>query len=416
MMSKGKFESFWQVLRPSVWPEPPYWVSHSTLSDLETCPRRWALSNAEYSSVWKDRGYPRPPHQAVIEGTVVHSSLQKIVRALVERGCSSLSDKSAISTLRELGGFTAVVLGSLTLVLQPYGRNPRADPILKGIHCRLSARVPELRSKVQGLLTRIQPVGRRASGSGMAVNHAGIKSRSQLLHGSYSEVEFQAIEMGWRGFADLLTLSSSRCEIRDFKTGAPKQEHISQVRTYALLWARDSNLNPAGRLADKLILSYEKGDIEVPVPDEEELRDLEDELRRRTAEALAKLQVDPPEARPSRENCEHCPVRHLCREYWHSHARQRTSESVKNRFGDVQISLTGQHGPSSWDGVIESGPDLKVGRPILLRTTNLQFELKPGQQIRLLNVHISVPEEPIEKRQLTYVATMGENSEAFLLL
>ncbi|MDE0100581.1 MAG: PD-(D/E)XK nuclease family protein [Truepera sp.] len=393
-------------------------MSYSTLLDLEACPRRWALSAAAYPSVWKERGYPRPPQRATLEGTVVHLSLQRITRALVERGCPSLSDESAVSTLRELGGYTEVVLGSLELALQPYEGNPRADPVLEGIHHRLSAQVPELRSRVQRLLARIRPAERRAGKWETTVSHPGVESRSQLLHGSYAEVEIRAIEMGWRGFADLLTLSSSRCEIRDFKTGVPKQEHESQVRTYALLWARDSDLNPEGRLADKLVLSYNKGDIEVPAPDEREIHRLEGELQRRTAEALANLQTDPPEARPSRQNCKYCPVRHLCEEYWYSHARQKASnESAKNGLGDVQIGLTGQHGPSSWDGVIESGPDLKVSGPILLRTTSLQFELKPGQRVRLLNVHIRAPEEePFEERQPTIVATMGANSEAFLLL
>ena len=110
-------------------------------------------------------------------------------------------------------------------------------------------------------------------------------------------------------------------------------------------------------------------------------------------------------------------MRHLCKEYWHLHARQQGShESAKSRFCDVQIALTGQHGPSSWDGVIESGPDLEVGAPILLRATSPQFELKPGQRVRLLNVHIRVPpEESLEEQQPTFIATMGANSEAFLL-
>ncbi len=250
-----------------------------------------------------------------------------------------------------------------------------------------------------------------------ARGHVASESRSQLLHGFYAEVELRASALGWRGFSDLLTLSSARCEIRDFKTGAPKQEHEFQVRTYALLWARDRDLNPNRRLADRLVLSYDEGDTDVPAPSEEEVRHLEEELQRRTNEMLSKLRADPPEARPSRQNCEYCPVRHLCEEYWHWHARQEPdSESLKTGFGDIQIELSARHGPRSWDGFVESGSNLKTGGKILLRTTNIQFELQPGQRVRLLNVHISVPdEEPVEEIQPTIVATMGANSEAFLL-
>jgi hypothetical protein len=188
---------------------------------------------------------------------------------------------------------------------------------------------------------------------------------------------------------------------------------------YALLWARDRELNPDGRLADRLVLSYDEGDVEVPALGEEELHHLEDELRRRTTQALADLQVDPPQARPGPEICVYCPVRQLCEEYWPWHARHGLgSESARTGFGDVQIKVAAQHGPSSWDGAVESGPGLKVGGSILLRTADLRVDLHPGQRLRLLNVHMNVPdEEPVEGRRPdpAVVATMGASSEVFLI-
>ncbi|TKB75427.1 MAG: PD-(D/E)XK nuclease family protein, partial [Nitrospira sp.] len=219
------------------------------------------------------------------------------------------------------------------------------------------------------------------------------------------------------GIADLLTLSVTCCEIRDFKTGVPKQEHEFQLRTYALLWAQDKDLNPSGRFADKLILSYEEGDVEVPAPIPHELISLEDELKERTSAALADIQTDPPEARPSPENCGYCPVRHLCEEYWQWHASQGADrESPKGQFADLQIKLADRHGPSSWDGVVESSPDLKACGPILLRTANLRLDLHPGQRLRLLNVHISMPDEESIEDSHPYILTiMGATSEAFVL-
>lgn len=59
---------------------------------------------------------------------------------------------------------------------------------------------------------------------------------------------------------------------------------------------------------------------------------------------------------------------------------------------------------------------MKIGEPILLRTTNLQFDLHPGQQLRLLNVHISIPDEDgIDDKGMPIVVTMGASSEAFQL-
>lgn len=415
-MSGDSKTSVWHVSRPCAWPEPPLWMSVSTLWDMEACPRRWALSTGEYPHVWKHRGYPRAPQPAALEGTVVHLSLQRITSALVERGCPSLLDESAISTLRDLRGYTAVILGSIERALRPYEGNPRATPVIEGIRRRLEARVPELRSRVQSFLSRIHPESRgpRPGGPG---THSERETRHQLHHGSHAEVELRASELGWLGVSDLITLSTTRCEIRDFKTWTSKPEHELQLRTYALLWARDRDLNPFSRLADKLVLSYDEGDVDVPAPSANALRSLEGDLRERTAVAVADLQSEPPEARPSPENCVYCPVRHLCEEYWQWHSLGGgDTESYKGQFADLQIKLTGRHGPSSWDGVVESPPDLKASSPFLLRTANLRFDLHPDQRLRLLNVYISMPNEDlIEVERPPVVATMGTSTEAFLI-
>jgi hypothetical protein len=216
----------------------------------------------------------------------------------------------------------------------------------------------------------------------------------------------------------MLTLSTTQCEIRDFKTGAPKEDYKVQLWTYALLWARDGDLNPSGQLADRLVLSYDEGDAEVPAPSAGELRFLEDQLRKRTAKALIDLQVDPPEARPGPKSCTYCAVRQLCDEYWRWYAQSGgNNELAKSQVLDGQVKVSAQHGPSSWDCVVELGAGLKGGRPVLLRTGNLQFDLRSGQRLRLLDVYVSAPdEESGEGRSALFVMTMRANSEVFLLV
>jgi len=271
-------------------------------------------------------------------------------------------------------------------------------------------------SQLQTFVSRSYSVS-YSGGSGGLVPRPREGSRQQLRHGSHAEVEIRSSQLGWRGIADLLTISTTTCEIRDFKTGIAREEHECQLRTYALLWARDRELNPHGRLSDRLVLSYQEGDVEVPAPNETLLRSLEDELRKRSALALADLEAAPPDARPSTESCAYCPVRHLCEEYWCWRTPQDSSSKLYNdRFADVQLRLSGQHGPSSWDGVVESGLELRVGGPILVRASNLPFGLHRGQRLRLLNVHISVPnDKSLEDAVPVAVATMGASSEAFLL-
>lgn len=253
-------------------------MSFAALMDIETCPRRWALSAAEYPHLWKRRGYPHVPQLASIEGTVVHLALKTVTSAIVERGCPSLTDESALLTLRELGGYTAIIRRSLERALQPYQENPRAAPVLDIVRTQLSGRIPELRSRVQKFLSRIH-IEPRTGKPGGASAYPKVGSRQQLPLGSHSEVELRVSELRWLGVADLITLMKRCCEIRDFKTGTLKEEHEFQVRTYALLWARDADLNPSGRLADKLVLSGVQGDLEVPAPNPHELRSLEDEIR-----------------------------------------------------------------------------------------------------------------------------------------
>jgi len=383
--------------------------------ELEGCPRRWALANAEYSNLWNSRGYPFLPQPSALEGAIVHLSLQKITVALVENGCSSLADESAIFTLRQLGGYTAIIMDSLAHVLLPYMENPRTVPALGGIRTRLTAKVPELRARVQRFLSRIRPVPRVVPGETFTFRKG--EPHHALQHGSYTEVLLQAPELGWRGIADMLTVSTTQCEIRDFKTGAPKEEHHVQLWTYALLWARDADLNPSGRLADKLVLSYYEGDEEVLEPSTKELLSLEDELRQRTEKALTQLQAELPEPRLSLPNCAYCTVRHLCDEYWPWYDQKgENHELAKNQFIDLQVKVSGQHGPRSWDCIVEFGAGLKVGKPVLLRTANLQFDLRSGQRLRVLNVYVNSDDKKTGKdKTAPFVVTMRANSEVFLL-
>lgn len=213
----------------------------------------------------------------------------------------------------------------------------------------------------------------------------------------------------------MLTLSNGACEIRDFKTGRPKPEHKTQIRMYAVLWARDTELNPKGRLADRLVLSYNNGDAEVSAPNGDQITAMEGEMMTRTQAALSSISIDPPEARPSEENCKFCFVRHLCEDYWHWQENSHSEQEV-NGFADVQVALTSQQGNRSWNCVVESSRSLKEGSPMLLRIKSVQFAPSSGQRVRLLNVHVRQQyEETFEGQPSFVVATMGTNSEAFLL-
>ena len=150
----------------------------------------------------------------------------------------------------------------------------------------------------------------------------------------------------------------------DFKTGAFDEAHKFQVRVYAVLWRLDDELNPSGRVVDRLVLAYDDKDVDVPPPSALEIDELGRELiaRRQTCETA--LAARPPAARPGAETCRYCGVRQLCDAYW---AGTTQAVSDDRRFGDVELKIIGRHGPTSWDAVVVRARDLPANTPALLR-------------------------------------------------
>jgi hypothetical protein len=239
--------------------------------------------------------------------------------------------------------------------------------------------------------------------------------RCPLGPGSYPELELRVPRIGWHGIADLLILSPQSCEIMDFKTGAKHDAHRFQLQVYALLWSRDSELNPEGRLIDKLTISYDNTEVTVDPPTVLELDALEQKLVERRLGAETALSATPPEARPSVDNCRHCSVRHLCDEYWQSATLQAFTAvaPTETSFKDLQITIVARHGPTSWDGIINQSKDTDSGKQVLLRTNNgSELHFSKGDQIRVLDAHLS---NDSDDDNLPIVATMSATSEVFIL-
>ena len=241
---------------------------------------------------------------------------------------------------------------------------------------------------------------------------ATASTRGPLTMGAFSEIELRAKEIGWKGRADLLVLSSDACEIMDFKTGAYDEGHKFQIQVYALLWNRDGELNPGRRRADRLLLVYSGEEIEVEAPTESELAKFEALLLTRRDAAHEAVSAHPPEARPSRQICCNCAVRHLCDEYWTTKTqRQVVREGDDRRFGDVEVTVTGRHGPSSWDGRIELLREAPAGMLAVIRSSG-ELNLRPGDRLRILDAALTMDDEDPTQPVLITLCVM---SEAYLI-
>lgn len=400
-------KTHWRVVTPRTWPAPPAEMSVSTHAEIDECPRRWALSAAEYPELWSGRGYPPKLQVTALAGSVVHLALEVITKELARAGVPSLSDPSAPQVLRALGGYTRVVEECVERILKRYVDNPRAGALMEHARRILRGQVPALRARVQSMLSRLRlPKGAPVQAVPSTSESSGPPLRHPLATGTYPEVEVRAKSIGWKGKIDLLVLDNAACEITDFKTGAADEAHEFQVRAYAVMWRLDDELNPSERLVDRLVLAYEAQDVDVPPPSASEIDDLGHELLARRQAAEAALAERPPSARPSTESCRYCGVRQLCDAYWASAAQV---VSIDGRFGDIELKITGRHGPTSWDAVVVRAGDLPAKTLALLRLQQPE-EFKTGKRVRVLDGALARdPEDPAAPA----VVTMSALSEAY---
>jgi PD-(D/E)XK nuclease superfamily protein len=397
----------WSVWAPMTWPAPPPEMSVSTHAEMAECPRRWALSAAEYPDIWSGHGYPPRLQVAALAGSVVHLALETITKQLTRAGVTSLDNPLATQVLRALGGYTRVVEDCVERILKRFTDNPRARPLLEHAQRTLRGQVPTLRARVQSMLSRLRlPAGVRPASTTTTAETAAVLTRSPLTNGIYPEVELRAKSIGWKGKADLIVLVDDACEITDFKTGAVDEAHPFQVRVYAVLWRLDHELNPSGRIVDRLVLAYEGHDVEVPPPSTEEIDELGRELFARRQASETELASHPPPARPGADTCRYCGVRQLCDAYWAG-----TTPAISNDggFGDVELKVTGRHGPTSWDAVVVRARAIPAKTPALLRLQRPD-EFKAGAHVRVLDGALA--RDP-EDESAPVIVTLGSFSEVY---
>jgi CRISPR/Cas system-associated exonuclease Cas4 (RecB family) len=368
-------------------------MSFYRLLEIERCPRRAALRAANYPDLWTRHGYPPKLRLFNLIGQVVHSSVRTIGTNLANGGCLSASDARAVSLLTQWGGLTQLIQKSVELVLNEQSTNPRGIAGRPALHEALQRRIPAIREQVQIMLSRL-PLAASVSAPRDKSKLAAVDSK---LFRTHSELELRSPSLHWVGVADYVSVSEDHCEIIDFKTGEPDEEHKLQIRIYALLWANDQRLNPARILADKLTLSYSSRSIDVPAPHESELEKLNQTLAHRTETARNAMQAEPPQAKPSPENCAFCDVRQLCSTYWTQETQRQLSEHFSSTGGytDLQLSAISRHAVKSWKGIVTSSPTLPPDTPVILRTSIFDSSVddalsaNPGKELRLLDVRVS---------------------------
>lgn len=360
---------------------PEYW-SYSTLNAVAECPRRFCLERAWYPGLGDRAGYPSLPTLPALLGDVIHGALEAVVKALADAGVESPQSAAATGVLRSLGGLTAVVESEASRQLAPLAGNPRlSSDRRRRLALDLQAKVSDARVHVQTYLSRtkfVPSAPRMRSTTGEAGTSR--RERYELRDGSHAEANLVAEHLRLHGRIDLLTVAGDEVDIVDYKTGAHSEGHADQLRLYALLWGTDAKSNPAGLGVASLTAAYPGHDVKVEVPSAVELENLTAGLRTMIAAADSEITSAAPAARPSRENCHYCAVRHLCADYWTSVAPE-LAEVEQGDFFDYEGVVGEQNGQRSWWLLGDTGqPEL------LLRTTTPIPAFVIGDRVRLLGL------------------------------
>lgn len=394
-MMRKESEKVWFVELPEKFGSPPKRMSASTLKEIEACPRRYALRRAAYPQIWNGFGYPPKPTLKALEGTIVHGSIEQIIKALRQANCPSISDELFVQTMRSLNGYSGILENQLREISNELIANPRLKQKADQIIDKLKNSLPILREQLQSQVSKLT-----FDNETKTINFSDSDDTPRSLsRGIHSEVELNARELEWYGKVDYLYLSADGCEIADFKTGERKPEHIFQIKIYNMLWLFDEKQNPNSVPVAKLTLSYRDGDLEIPPLADYEFDDFIEEIKHRTDSAKSEILQPLPEARPTVDNCSYCSVRQLCGAYWTQGTQNfleeekalRLTARKKNSI-DVEIELENSIAEHIWYAKTLICGSIAQQAQLLVRfastISQMPVALKSGLRLRLLDVNL----------------------------
>lgn len=324
------------VKEPLQWANPPITMTFSKLNQIEMCPRKWALTSSDYPEIWEGNGYPETVSLSIIRGRVIHRCIETVLRELINKNFSC-TDENIVTSLKGLGGLSLVIEESISKVISYYVKNPRANQHLNHFEILLQEKKGDIREDIAILLSRNVDKSRSETKETFSR-----RKTKRLVCGSYSEIRLVDEDLKWEGVADIIKITRDTCEIRDIKSGLPREDHADQVRIYNYLWLNDKIKNPTAKQATKLTISYIAEDVDVPPLKDSEIDAFRDELIARTKVAKEKVSKIRPKAITGVGKCCICSVRHLCNEYWEKDTLDLRQENKATKsMIDIDSLLSG---------------------------------------------------------------------------
>jgi hypothetical protein len=234
--------------------------------------------------------YPQLLNGAAFEGVLLHHLIDAFARHVAHQTAAGMSDYATIRASFPVRRIAQEALRTPTSLVA----SPRVDASRLAARVSIDAVVNAFRS-VARLYARISPGG------------AAVRRKQDRTRGT--EVWITVAAPRLCGRIDYLDDQ----ELVDFKTGDASEDHLEQLRFYALIaWLATSIAR------ERMTLEYVRAGrrVTVEAPSVEALDGMASALTEEVEriEAAVKSGVAP--AKPDVTNCRFCPVRQLCDAYW----------------------------------------------------------------------------------------------------
>jgi len=357
--------SFYELLSPTAWAEPPPMWSSTSLDDVEACPRRWQLLRSRWGDFER---FPVRPHAAAVEGRIIHEAVDRLTRACGQRGNPSFGSpefSAALTDAEFFPGFARAVAEWQ----QRLTAHPRPGPPF-----RLRASGDELANRaVRMFREQYKAEGNVSLQAAERVTDAPADVKSLLVRKrALSEVKLTHPKLPFVGILDRVQDAGEGVEVVDFKTGKPSEKHRRQLLRYALLWWRKT-----GDVPVRVSAQYLQGVESWPVA-QGALEDIEADLEKKIPLLTAVLNDHPAAANPG-TSCHTCAVRARCAAGW---AVGEEAALVDGR-GDAELVVQARAGDHGFLARSRSGGEIAVVYD--LPVAKLLPECIEGQVLRVLD-------------------------------
>lgn len=334
-------DTFYQILTPSEAPRLPRHYSHTSLVQIEDCPRRWWLSHSVYNGL--PGGYPEPVSPAAMLGSIVHATLEKFSADYAR--VISTGDEKAIQEFRKQFPLRATVHAERQAFMQRAKTNLRTDLVALEGNVSVDACISLFKDLIRRNLgpTAIDSLLIAARTNNGQKQPWVPSARLQPSDGSAKvkvpcpallpELDLKIDTPPLRGKIDLAVSEPEGDTLVEYKTGEPKPEHEEQSLLYALLW-----WTVTGRLARERQLIYASqesvrlGPVTLASMEQEAKRTVE-----RVKRARSEIESSCPRVHLDSEGCRLCPVRQLCSPYW------TARETEATRWTEASLRAADQH-------------------------------------------------------------------------